>query len=86
MNHLLSLILFTPLAGAAVLMFVNKRSENAIRWIANLFALAGFLVSLPLWFQYQLPRPGVAVRGAGTLDPVDRRASTTSASTASRCC
>ena len=45
MNHLLSLILFTPLVGAAVLMFVNKRSENAIRWIANLFAFAGFLVS-----------------------------------------
>ncbi len=52
MNHLLSLILFTPLVGAAVLMFVNKRSENAIRWIANLFALAGLLVSLPLWFSF----------------------------------
>ncbi len=57
MNHLLSLILFTPLAGAAVLMFVNKRSENAIRWIANLFALAGFLVSLPLWFYYDYHNP-----------------------------
>ena len=52
MNHLLSLILFTPLVGAAVLMFVDKRRENAIRWIANLFACAGFLVSLPLWFAY----------------------------------
>jgi NADH-quinone oxidoreductase subunit M len=57
MNHLLSLILFTPLVGAAVLLFVNKRSENAIRWIANLFALAGFLVSLPLWFQYDSRNP-----------------------------
>ncbi|RPJ77382.1 MAG: NADH-quinone oxidoreductase subunit M [Acidobacteria bacterium] len=47
---LLSLILFTPLVGAGVLLFV--RSENAIRWIANLFALAGFVVSLPLWFRY----------------------------------
>ena len=57
MNHLLSLILFTPLVGAAVLMFVNKRSENAIRWVANLFALAGFLVSLPLWFAYDVTNP-----------------------------
>jgi len=57
MNHLLSLILFTPLAGAVLLMFVNKRSENAIRWIANLSALAGFLVSLPLWFQYDYHNP-----------------------------
>jgi NADH-quinone oxidoreductase subunit M len=52
MNHLLSLILFTPLVGAALLLFVDKRSENAVRWVANLFALAGFLVSLPLWFAY----------------------------------
>ncbi len=57
MNHLLSLILFTPLVGAAVLMFVNKRSENAIRWIANLFAFASFLVSLPLWFYYDYTNP-----------------------------
>jgi NADH-quinone oxidoreductase subunit M len=57
MNHLLSLILFTPLAGAVVLMFVNKRSENAIRWIANLVAMAGFLVSLPLWFAFNVTNP-----------------------------
>ena len=49
---LLSLILFTPLIGAAILMLVPKTAENAIRWIANLFTFAGFLVSLPLWFQY----------------------------------
>jgi NADH-quinone oxidoreductase subunit M len=53
MNHLLSIILFTPLAGALVLLLVNKQNENAIRWIANLVALAGFAVSVPLWFQYQ---------------------------------
>ncbi len=50
---ILSLILFTPLAGAVLLLFVNKRSENAIRWIANIFAAAGFLVSLPLWFWFE---------------------------------
>ncbi len=52
MNHYLSVILFTPLAGAFVLLLVNKRNENAIRWIANLVALAGFVVSIPLWFWY----------------------------------
>ena len=55
---LLSLVLFTPLAGAIVLLFVNKRSENVIRWIANAFAIAGFLVSLPLWFRYDRQNPG----------------------------
>jgi NADH-quinone oxidoreductase subunit M len=47
-NHILSIILFTPLAGALVLLFVPKENKDAIRWIANLFALGGFLVSLPL--------------------------------------
>src|SRR5512139_1922774 len=55
---LLSLVLFTPLAGAILLLFVNKRSENAIRWIANVFAFAGFVVSLPLWFSYNPQDPG----------------------------
>jgi len=49
---LLSLILFTPLAGALLLLFVNRQNENAIKWIANGFAVAGFLVSVPLWFWY----------------------------------
>jgi NADH-quinone oxidoreductase subunit M len=52
MSYYLSLILFTPLAGALLLLFVNKRNEDAIRWIANLVAFVGFLVSVPLWFWY----------------------------------
>jgi len=54
---LLTLILFTPLIGAVALLLVPKRNEDAIRWIANLFALAGFLVSLPLWFAYDQASP-----------------------------
>ena len=56
--HLLSVVLFTPLAGALLLLFVDKRSEGAIRWIANLVAIAGFVVSLPLWFAFNLQDPG----------------------------
>src|SRR5450755_52277 len=47
-NHILSIILFTPLVGALLLIFVPQEQKNAIRWIANLFALAGLLVSIPL--------------------------------------
>ncbi len=54
---LLSLIMFTPLVGAVLLLFVSKHSENAIRWIANAFAMFGFLVSLPLWFWYDMTSP-----------------------------
>ena len=55
---LLSLILFTPLTGAVLLLFVNKKHEDAIRWIANLFVLAGFVVSLPLWFWFDIKDGG----------------------------
>src|SRR3990172_7446908 len=52
-NHLLSVILFTPTVGALLLLFIGKERDNAIRWIANIFGVLGFLVSLPLWFLYQ---------------------------------
>jgi NADH-quinone oxidoreductase subunit M len=47
-SHILSIILFTPLLGAILLLFVPKENKDAIRWIANIFALGGFLISLPL--------------------------------------
>src|SRR6187455_2390293 len=52
MNHYLSLLLFLPLAGALLLLFVNKQAENLIRWIANIVAFVGFAVSVPLWFWF----------------------------------
>src|SRR2546428_4249951 len=52
MSHFLSIILFTPLVGAFILLLVNKQNGNAIRWIANVVAVLGFAVSIPLWFQY----------------------------------
>ncbi len=59
-SHILSIILFTPLVGAILLMFVPKDNKDAIRWIANFFSLGGLLVSLPLvpWFWAQRFEPG----------------------------
>ena len=57
MPNILSVILFTPLLGAILLLFVSKRSENTIRWIANAVMVIGFLVSVPLWFQYNAQNP-----------------------------
>ena len=53
-THILSILVFLPLAGAIALMFFNKESKGAIRLWTNLVALAGFLVSVPLffWFDY----------------------------------
>jgi NADH-quinone oxidoreductase subunit M len=47
-SHILSIILFTPLVGALVLLFVPKENKDAIRWIANIFAVVGLLISIPL--------------------------------------
>jgi NADH-quinone oxidoreductase subunit M len=59
-EHILSIILFTPSVGAVILLFVPGYKRNAIRWIANIFAIAGFVVSLPLvpWFWVQRFQPG----------------------------
>jgi NADH-quinone oxidoreductase subunit M len=59
-NHILSIILFTPLVGAILLLFVPKENKNAIRWMANIFAFAGFAISLPLvpWFWAVKDQPG----------------------------
>jgi NADH-quinone oxidoreductase subunit M len=57
MSHYLSLILFTPLVGALALLFVNKQNEGTIRLIANGVALAGFLISVPLWWAYDATNP-----------------------------
>jgi NADH-quinone oxidoreductase subunit M len=51
-EHLLSIVLFTPLAGMLVLLFLPASNKNLIRVWANLVALAGFLVSLPLVWRY----------------------------------
>jgi len=56
MNHYLSLILFEPLAGALILLLINKRNDDTIRWVANVTALVGFVVSIPLWFWYDPSR------------------------------
>ncbi len=55
-THILTIVAFLPLAGAIVLMFFNKENKGAIRLWTNLVGLAGFLVSIPLffWFDYDI--------------------------------
>jgi len=51
-NHLLSVILFTPLAGALLLLFIPRESQVLHRLVGNLFGVLGFLVSLPLMVHF----------------------------------
>ncbi|MEK7406874.1 MAG: NADH-quinone oxidoreductase subunit M [Acidobacteriota bacterium] len=52
MDHLLSLVLLTPLAGLIVLLLIPSSKPNAIRLWANIASFLGFLVSLPLVFRF----------------------------------
>src|SRR5467141_3066078 len=54
-HHILSVILYTPLVGALLLLFVPREKEGVHRVVGNLFGVLGFLVSLPLlkWFKLE---------------------------------
>ena len=85
-DHLLSIVAYTPLLGALLLLLVNKEKTQVIRWFANIVAAIGFLVSIPLIIGFGHGSRRNAIRGAGFLDPPPSAWSTTSASTASACC
>ena len=69
-NHILSIILFTPLVGALVLLFVPKENKDAIRWIANIFALVGFLISIPLVPMFWAEKSQITLNGFHFLEGV----------------
>ena len=52
-HHILSVILFTPLAGALLMLFIPRENEQLHKIAGNVFGALGFLVSLPLlsWFK-----------------------------------
>ena len=53
-THILTVVLFTPLVGALLLLFVPREMDNAHRVIGNLFAILGLIVSLPLIWRFSL--------------------------------
>src|SRR5215467_9181428 len=52
MDHILSIVLFTPLVGLIVLLFIPGSNARAVKLWANTASLIGFLVSLLLVFQF----------------------------------
>src|SRR5664279_789933 len=51
-HHILSIVLFTPLFGLLVLLFIPSSNARAVKLWSNAISLVGFLVSLPLVFQF----------------------------------
>ncbi len=57
-QHLLSIVLLTPLAGLAVLLLIPSGAKTLIRLWANLAGLAGLVVSIPLVTRFHSAAPG----------------------------
>src|SRR5579871_3237527 len=53
-THILTVVLFTPLVGSLVLLFVPRDSATAHKVIGNLFGFLGLVVSLPLIWRFSL--------------------------------
>jgi NADH-quinone oxidoreductase subunit M len=52
MDHILSIVLFAPLVGMAILLCIPSSNARAIKLWANIASFIGFLISLPLVFNF----------------------------------
>jgi len=52
MEHILSVVLWTPLAGLLILLLIPSSNTRAIKIWANIASFIGFLVCLPLIFAF----------------------------------
>ncbi|MGH9703988.1 MAG: complex I subunit 4 family protein, partial [Candidatus Acidiferrales bacterium] len=57
-QHILSTVLFTPLVGAILMLFIPRSNATAHRWMGNLFGFLGLIVSLPLITRFEAGKAG----------------------------
>ena len=60
-SHILSLMTFLPLLGAAVILCVPRGKDDVVRWIAAFASFLPLLLSVRLWFAYDRTVAGVNV-------------------------
>ena len=58
-QHLLSIAVFLPLAGAVAIAFLGRERAPQIRWVALAASLLTFLVTLFLYFGLEADTPGM---------------------------
>ncbi len=58
LEHLLTLILFTPVLAAAVVFILPREEENLIRWVSFLLSFIPFALSIALWLQFDASKSG----------------------------
>ena len=68
-HHLLSMVLFTPLVGALLLLAVSRESQMLHRLVGNLFGVLGFVVSLPLVMHFPVGSAGYEFKESAAWIP-----------------
>jgi NADH-quinone oxidoreductase subunit M len=68
-DHLLSVVLFTPLVGAVLLFFISRDAPMLHRVVGNLFGVLGFLVSVPLVIHFPVGSNDYAFRETANWIP-----------------
>ena len=80
---ILSIVTFLPLVGALLIAFQNREAAGNARWIALWTTLVTFAVSLLIWINFD---KGSSASSSSRRRLGSARSSTSSESTASRCC
>ncbi|HEY5764408.1 MAG TPA: NADH-quinone oxidoreductase subunit M [Candidatus Deferrimicrobiaceae bacterium] len=60
-SHILTLMTFLPLAGAAVILVMPKGRDEVVRWIAAVASFLPIPLAAKLWFAFDRAIPGVNV-------------------------
>jgi NADH-quinone oxidoreductase subunit M len=58
---ILSVITYIPLAGALLMLFINKENTGAIKTFATIVAAVDFVLSIPLWFAFDRKASGLSM-------------------------
>ncbi|HEX5392357.1 MAG TPA: NADH-quinone oxidoreductase subunit M [Rhodocyclaceae bacterium] len=58
-SHLLSLSIWVPIVGALLVFAVGSERRNAVRWLSLAVAVAGFLVTLPIYGGFDSHQAGM---------------------------
>src|SRR5881397_2448154 len=56
MGNILNIVCYVPLAGMIAVLLIRRENEAAIKWVANVTAFLGFLISVPLITSFNDPR------------------------------
>jgi NADH-quinone oxidoreductase subunit M len=56
MANILNIVCYFPLVGMVAIMFLRRENAAAIKWVANITGLIGFLISIPLITSFNDPR------------------------------